>query len=179
MPERADSARQSSSSPSTSAQPWRLPPVPARSNWFASLAPTSSSTTPPRTLPTCCPVTTSLSTPGWCQPGKSLTVLKPGGLAVGVAGPPDAGFAQQVGAPAFLGIVMNQLSRRVRKQAKALGVRYEFLFMQADGSELCELGALYDSGALRPVIDRTFAFADTVEAMAYVEEGRTKAGRSW
>ena len=108
---------------------------------------------------------------------KSLTVLKPGGLAVGVAGPPDAGFAQQVGAPAFLGIVMNQLSRRVRKQAKALGVRYEFLFMQADGSELCELGALYDSGALRPVIDRTFAFADTVEAMAYVEEGRTKAGK--
>ena len=108
---------------------------------------------------------------------KSLTVLKPGGLAVGVAGPPDAGFAQQVGAPAFLGIVMNQLSRRVRKQAKALGVRYEFLFMQANGSQLRELGALYDSGALRPVIDRTFAFADTVEAMAYVEEGRTKAGK--
>ena len=108
---------------------------------------------------------------------KSLTVLKPGGLAVGVAGPPDAGFAQQVGAPAFLGIVMNQLSRRVRKQAKALGVRYEFLFMQANGSQLRELGALYDSGALRPVIDRTFAFADTLEAMAYVEEGRTKAGK--
>lgn len=108
---------------------------------------------------------------------KSLTVLKPGGLAVGVAGPPDAGFAQQVGAPAFLGIVMNQLSRKVRKQAKALGVRYEFLFMQANGSQLRELGALYDSGALRPVIDRTFAFADTLEAMAYVEEGRTKAGK--
>lgn len=108
---------------------------------------------------------------------KSLTVLKPGGLAVGVAGPPDAGFAQQVGAPAFLGIVMNQLSRKVRKQAKALGVRYEFLFMQANGSQLRELGALHDSGALRPVIDRTFAFADTLEAMAYVEEGRTKAGK--
>ena len=30
---------------------------------------------------------------------KSLAVLKPGGLAIGVAGPPDAGFAKQVGAP--------------------------------------------------------------------------------
>lgn len=108
---------------------------------------------------------------------KSLTVLKPGGLAIGVAGPPDAGFAQQVGAPAILGVVMNQLSRKVRKQAKALGVRYEFLFMQANGSQLRELGALYDAGALRPVIDRTFAFEDTVEAMTYVEEGRTKAGK--
>jgi NADPH:quinone reductase-like Zn-dependent oxidoreductase len=37
---------------------------------------------------------------------KSLTVLKPHGLAIGVAGPPDAGFAKQLGAPAFLGVVM-------------------------------------------------------------------------
>ena len=50
---------------------------------------------------------------------KSLTVLKPGGLAIGVAGPPDAGFAKQLGAPAILGVVMNLLSRKVRKQAKA------------------------------------------------------------
>jgi hypothetical protein len=28
---------------------------------------------------------------------------------------------------------MNALSRKVRKQAKALRVRYEFLFMQAGG----------------------------------------------
>ncbi len=108
---------------------------------------------------------------------KSLTVLKPHGLVIGVAGPPDAGFAQQLGAPAILGIVMNQLSRKVRKQAKALNVRYEFFFMQANGSQLRELSALYDTGVLRPVIDRTFPFEDTAEAMAYVEEGRTKAGK--
>ncbi|WP_257137428.1 hypothetical protein [Streptomyces sp. st115] len=30
---------------------------------------------------------------------KSLTVLAPGGLALGVAGPPDAPFARQLGAP--------------------------------------------------------------------------------
>ncbi len=30
---------------------------------------------------------------------------------------------------------------------------------------------------LRPVIDRTFPFAQTTEAMAYVEQGRTKAGK--
>lgn len=108
---------------------------------------------------------------------KSLTVLKPGGLAIGVAGPPDAGFAKQLGAPSFIGVVMKVLSRKVRKQAKALGVRYQFFFMRASGSQLRELGALYDRGQLRPVIDRTFEFDQTLEAMAYVEQGRTKAGK--
>ncbi|MFF1723194.1 NADP-dependent oxidoreductase [Streptomyces sviceus] len=108
---------------------------------------------------------------------KSLTVLKPGGLAISVAGPPDAGFAKQLGAPSVLGLVMNTLSRKIRKQAKALGVRYEFLFMQASGSQLRKLGALYDSGKLRPVIDSTFPFDQTLEAMAYVEQGHTKAGK--
>jgi NADPH:quinone reductase-like Zn-dependent oxidoreductase len=72
---------------------------------------------------------------------------------------------------------MNILSRKVRKQAKSLGVRYEFFFMQANGSQLRKLGALYDSGKLRPVIDRTFPFDQALEAMAYVEQGRTKAGK--
>ena len=108
---------------------------------------------------------------------KSLTVLKPGGLVVGVAGPPDSGFAKQLGAPGFMGVVMNALSRKIRKKAKAQGVRYEFLFMHANGAQLRELGSLYDSGALRPVIDSVFPFEQTPEAMAYVEQGRTKAGK--
>ncbi|MFJ8912960.1 NADP-dependent oxidoreductase [Amycolatopsis sp. NPDC102389] len=108
---------------------------------------------------------------------KSLTVLKPGGLAIGVTGPPDAAFAEQLGAPAFLGVAMKLLSRKVRKQAKALGVRYEFFFMRANGSQLRELGALYDKGELRPVIDRTFPFDRTLDAMAHVEQGRAKAGK--
>ncbi|MFF7163440.1 NADP-dependent oxidoreductase [Streptomyces sp. NPDC008086] len=108
---------------------------------------------------------------------KSLTVLKPGGLAISVVGPPDAAFAKQLGAPAVMGLVMSTLSRKIRKRAKALGVRYEFLFMEANGSQLRKLTALYDSGKLRPVIDSTFPFDQTLEAMAYVEQGRTKAGK--
>jgi NADPH:quinone reductase-like Zn-dependent oxidoreductase len=102
---------------------------------------------------------------------KSLTVLKPGGIAIGVAGPPDAGFAEQLRAPMPLGIVMNLLSRKIRRQAKKLGVRYSFLFMRASGTQLRELAALYDAGHLRPVIDRTFPFDQTLDALAYVEQG--------
>src|SRR6058998_648514 len=35
---------------------------------------------------------------------RSLTVLKPGGQAIGVTGPPDPGFANQLGAPKLIGV---------------------------------------------------------------------------
>ncbi len=101
---------------------------------------------------------------------KSLTVLKPGGQAIGVSGPPDPGFAKQLGAPQFMGVVMGLLSRKVHKQARKLGVSYSFLFMRANGAQLRELAALYDSGHLRPVIGKTFPFDQTLEALAYAEQ---------
>ena len=102
---------------------------------------------------------------------KSLTVLKPGGLAISAVGPPDPGFANQLGQP-LLAPVMALLSRKVRRRAKKLGARYSFLFMRADGAQLMLLADLYDSGALRPVLDRTFPFDQTIDAMAYVEQGK-------
>jgi NADPH:quinone reductase-like Zn-dependent oxidoreductase len=108
---------------------------------------------------------------------KSLTVLKPGGLAIGVAGPPDPGFAKQLGAPKPFQLVMSFLSRKVRKAAKKLGVRYSFFFMRANGSQLGKLAALYDAGHLRPVVDSTFAFERTLEALARVESGKVRAGK--
>jgi NADPH:quinone reductase-like Zn-dependent oxidoreductase len=104
---------------------------------------------------------------------KSLTVLKPGGLAISVVGPPDAAFAEQVGRP-LLKPVLALMSRKVRARARKLGVRYSFFFMRADGAQLKTLAALYDAGTLRPVLDRTFPFDETLDAMAYVEQGRAK-----
>jgi NADPH:quinone reductase-like Zn-dependent oxidoreductase len=104
---------------------------------------------------------------------KSLTVLKPGGLAISVVGPPDPSFAGQVGQPP-LKLVMAWLSRKVRGQARKLGVRYSFFFMRANGAQLKTLAALYDAGTLRPSLDRTFPFDQTLDAMAYVQVGRAR-----
>ena len=102
---------------------------------------------------------------------RSLTVLKPGGLAISVVGPPDSAFATQLGQP-LLKPVMAVLSRKVRAQARKLGVRYSFFFMHADGAQLATLAPLYDSGVLKPVLDRTFGFDRTLDALAYVEQGK-------
>lgn len=104
---------------------------------------------------------------------KSLTVLRPGGLAISVVGPPDAPFAEQVGRP-LMKPVLALLSRTVRARARKLGVRYCFFFMRANGAQLKTLAALYDTGTLRPMLDRTFPFDETLDAMAYVEQGRAK-----
>jgi NADPH:quinone reductase-like Zn-dependent oxidoreductase len=104
---------------------------------------------------------------------KSLTVLKSGGLAISVVGPPDPAFADQIGRP-LLKPVMALMSRKVRARAKNLDVRYSFFFMRANGAQLKTLAALYDAGTLRPVLDRTFPFDETLDAMAYVEQGRAK-----
>lgn len=102
---------------------------------------------------------------------KSLTVLKRGGLAISVVSPPDPAFATQLGQP-LLKPVLALLSRKVRRQARKLGVRYSFFFMRASGAQLASLAALYDAGILRPALDRTFPFDRTVDAMAYVEQGK-------
>ncbi|MEV5850431.1 NADP-dependent oxidoreductase [Streptomyces sp. NPDC051985] len=126
--------------------------APTSSNWCGASAPTSSTAKEDfsKVLSGYDLVLDSL---GGTNLEKSLTVLRPDSLAIGVVGPPDAGFA------------------------KHLGVRYQFFFMRADGSQLREISALYDGGKLRPVIDSTFPFHRTLEAMAYVEQGRTKAGK--
>lgn len=61
---------------------------------------------------------------------RSLTVQKPGGLAISVVGPPGPAFAKQLGQP-LLRPVMSVMSAKVRRQARKLGVRYAFFFMPA------------------------------------------------
>jgi NADPH:quinone reductase-like Zn-dependent oxidoreductase len=105
---------------------------------------------------------------------KSLRVLKPGGLVVGISGPPDPAFARAKGLNAFVRLAVAGLSRKVRAQAKKLGVRYEFLFMRADGDQLREITALVDSGAIRPVVAKTYPFDRLPEALADLAVGGSR-----
>ncbi|MDT9688427.1 NADP-dependent oxidoreductase [Streptomyces sp. P9(2023)] len=108
---------------------------------------------------------------------RSLRVLKPGGQAVSVAGPPDPAFARELGANPVLRLAMTALSSKTRRRAKRLGVTYSFLFMKASGDQLRELNPLIDAGKIRPVVERVFPFGETLQAMEYVERGRAKAGK--
>ena len=105
---------------------------------------------------------------------KSLNVLKRGGKAISISGPPDPAFAKELGMNPFLKLVMWMLSLRVRSKAKKLGVDYSFLFMRAEGGQLSQIAKLIESKVIRPVVDKVFQFEATNEALAYVETGRAK-----
>ncbi|WP_026554710.1 NADP-dependent oxidoreductase [Arthrobacter sp. 35W] len=102
---------------------------------------------------------------------KSLRVLKPGGKAIGIAGPPDPAFAREIGLNPVLRLGITALSAGIRRRAKKLGVSYEFLFMRANGDQLRQITSLIDGGALRPIVGRILPFDQTVQALQELEKG--------
>lgn len=102
---------------------------------------------------------------------KSLRVLRPGGKAIGISGPPDPAFAREAGLNPVLRLAITGLSAGIRRRARKLGVSYEFLFMRASGDQLRHITALIDSGALRPIVGRVFPFDQTAQALQGLEKG--------
>lgn len=105
---------------------------------------------------------------------KSLRVLKPGGKLISISGPPDTGFAKEIGSPWYVKLFMSILSAGAKRKARKLNTNFSFLFMKANGKQLKEITTLIESGIIKPVIDKVFPFAEIKEAIAYVEGGRAK-----
>jgi NADPH:quinone reductase-like Zn-dependent oxidoreductase len=105
---------------------------------------------------------------------KSLRVLRAGGRLISISGPPDPDFARAIRAPWFVKLFARLLSSGARRTAKRLNTTFSFLFMKASGEQLRRIAALIEAGHIRPVIDKTFPFQSTNEALAYVETGRAK-----
>lgn len=83
-------------------------------------------------------------------------------------------FSEKLGLPWYLRWVTQLLSAGIKRKAKKSGINFMFLFMHADGKQLKHITQLIESGAIQPVVDKTFSFAHTNEALAYVKTGRVK-----
>ena len=103
----------------------------------------------------------------------SLQAAPPGGLVIGIAGPPDPDFARQPSRP-LLRSVLALLTGKIRSLARRRKISYAFLFMRAAGTQLNQITALVDAGAIHPVLDRVCDFSDTLAALDYVKTGRAK-----
>lgn len=105
---------------------------------------------------------------------KSLNILKPNSSVVSLIGPPDAAFARARGMNFFMKFVFWLISAKIIRQAKNRGIKYSFLFVHPDGSQLAEIGKLLEAGHIVPVIDKVFSFDQTKEALSYLGQGRAK-----
>ncbi|MEA5461910.1 NADP-dependent oxidoreductase [Arcicella sp. LKC2W] len=105
---------------------------------------------------------------------QSLGILKKGGQLISLVGPPTPEFAEKIGLPWYLKFVTKLLSSSAKKKAEKLGVKFQFLFMRAEGKQLNEITKLIEAGIIKPVIDKVFPFEQTNEALTYVETGRSR-----
>ncbi|PCH94474.1 MAG: NADPH:quinone reductase [Gammaproteobacteria bacterium] len=105
---------------------------------------------------------------------KSFKIIKPGGSIVSVSGVPNAQFAreQQLGLLKIL--LFSIITRKITKLEKLYDATYTFHFMSANGKQLGIIGKLIEEDKIKPVIDKTFPFCETQDALNYLESGRAK-----
>ena len=71
----------------------------------------------------------------------------------------------------LLRLAVAGLSGKIRRQAKKLGVTYEFLFMRASGDQLRQITTLIDQGVVRPVVGKVVGFDQTPQALQSLSQG--------
>ena len=76
--------------------------------------------------------------------------------------------------PGFTRPALWLMTGKRRRAAANAGVRFVYLFMRPDGEQLAELAGWIDAGKLKPLIHKTYPFADVAEAFAELERGRAR-----
>ena len=105
---------------------------------------------------------------------KAIGILKARGTIVSLVGPLDAAFARARRLNFVLTFVFALMSRRIMRLAKKRDVAYSFLFARPDGDQLAQIGKLFETQRILPVIDKVFPFEQAKEALNYLALGRAK-----
>jgi alcohol dehydrogenase len=104
----------------------------------------------------------------------AFKVVKRGGVVISLSGPPDRDFARREGAGLLVRVAVWLMGRKVYAASAKAGAAYCWFFTESNGDQLREIAALVDSGAIKPVIDREFAFEQLPAALTYLEAGRAR-----
>jgi alcohol dehydrogenase len=104
----------------------------------------------------------------------AFKVVKRGGVVISLSGPPDRDFARREGAGMLVGVAVWLMGRKVYAASAKAGAAYCWYFTEANGDQLRDIATLVDSGAIKPVIDREFAFEQLPAALSYLEAGRAR-----
>jgi alcohol dehydrogenase len=104
----------------------------------------------------------------------AFKVVKRGGVVISLSGPPDRDFARREGAGWLVRVAVWLMGRKVYAASAKAGAAYCWFFTEANGDQLHDIATLVDSGAIKPVIDREFAFERLPAALSYLEGGRAR-----
>jgi len=104
----------------------------------------------------------------------AFKVVKRGGVVISLSGPPDRDFARRENAGWVVRVAVWLMGRKVYAARAKAGAAYCWFFTEENGDQLHDIATLVDSGAIKPVIDREFAFEQLPAALSYLEGGRAR-----
>jgi NADPH:quinone reductase-like Zn-dependent oxidoreductase len=99
---------------------------------------------------------------------EAFEVVKKGGIVVSVVGPIDEPSAKMFGMTDY------KLPEELATLSKDKDAAYKFVFMHPNGSHLREIKLLIEDEKIKPIIDKVYPFADSIEAFIHLASGRAK-----
>ena len=104
----------------------------------------------------------------------SFKVLKPGGRVISIAGDLDDVTAKQLKLNWFIRFLLSLKVKKVINTASKLNASYRFHLMSPNGTQLQKIAELYESEMIKPIIDKTYIFEESIQALKYLSKGHAK-----
>ena len=104
----------------------------------------------------------------------SFKMLKPGGRVISIAGDLDDITAKQLKLNRFIRFLLSLKVKKVINTASKLDAFYRFHLMSPNGNQLQKLAELYESEIIKPIIDKTYIFEESIQALKYLSQGHAK-----
>jgi len=105
---------------------------------------------------------------------EAFDVIKKGGKVVSIVGEIDKETAKELKLNVLIRLFLAVKRRKITKKTKEKSAYYKFILMRPDGNQLAEIKQLVESGLIKPIIDKTFAFSESINALLYQKSGHAK-----
>ena len=104
----------------------------------------------------------------------AFKVIKDCGKVISIAGAIDDESAKELGLNGLIRFFLRLKSKKITKQANSKSAYYKFILMTPNGNQLNDIKSLVEAEKVKPIIDKTFPFSETIDALVYQKSGRAK-----
>lgn len=115
-----------------------------------------------------------LDTLGAKETEKQMSILKKGGHLVSLRAMPNGNFAKRMKLAKWKQILFSLAGRKFDKMAEKYSVKYDFIFVEANGKQLEEVANIFDKLKIKPSIDTVFKFEDVNKALYKIANEASK-----
>lgn len=105
---------------------------------------------------------------------KQMEILKKGGRIVSLRAMPNRTFAKRMGMSWGKQILFGLAAAKIERQAKKKQQHYDFIFVEANGSQLAQASEILAKSQVRPALGKRYSLDQVKEAMEDVAHGHSR-----